>query len=267
MDIKRCLKILGLQSVSSPKQVKKAYRYLVRTWHPDRIAPHSRLKDKAEKKIRNINLAYEQLTAFLSSKDAKNKLKWLGQSSDVNLKSAERNKDTNQHANPQYPKTATYRVFSNSRQRIFKKPTASGLPDAPPKGKYVLFGFLIIFTVVFAFIIHYLLTFDGSNFDNTDSISSILNKLAIDSQQSKSIGQVNSRRRTMTKANSFEKSKLHSILPNEQNTYCAIHLKDGSIMITEVCWKQDNMILFKTANGIFGIETNTVDKIIKKKIK
>jgi len=57
-------KILGLTSGASPGEVKRAYRKLVKAWHPDNF-PHSpQQRQKAEAKIKKINEAYESLKHF-----------------------------------------------------------------------------------------------------------------------------------------------------------------------------------------------------------
>ncbi|MGD2183579.1 DnaJ domain-containing protein [Lusitaniella coriacea] len=54
-------RILGIQPGASPAEIKKAYRKLVKTWHPDGF-PHNRLQQKrAEEKLKQINEAYEAL--------------------------------------------------------------------------------------------------------------------------------------------------------------------------------------------------------------
>jgi len=68
MDIKRCFEILELGPDTSFDEVKQAYKDLVNIWHPDRFSTNPRLIQKAEKKLKEINQAYETLSSFLSSK-------------------------------------------------------------------------------------------------------------------------------------------------------------------------------------------------------
>ena len=98
MDLKKCLEILELENATSLKQIKAAYRNLVRVWHPDRYASDSPHRSKAEEKLRDINIAYEKLTAFLTSKDETNKLTRLNPQPDVRQKSVVRFKKTAQGA-------------------------------------------------------------------------------------------------------------------------------------------------------------------------
>jgi curved DNA-binding protein CbpA len=68
MDIKRCFEILELRPEASIDEAKQAYKDLVNIWHPDRFSNNPRLEQKAEKKLKEINQAYETLSSFLSSK-------------------------------------------------------------------------------------------------------------------------------------------------------------------------------------------------------
>jgi len=68
MDIKRCFEILELNPDASIDEVKQAYKDLVNIWHPDRFSTKPRLKQKAEKKLKEVNQAYETLKSLLPSK-------------------------------------------------------------------------------------------------------------------------------------------------------------------------------------------------------
>jgi tetratricopeptide (TPR) repeat protein len=60
LDINHAYEILGLTPGASQVQVKRAYRQLVKTWHPDRFVDQKQ-KQEAESKIKKINAAYNQL--------------------------------------------------------------------------------------------------------------------------------------------------------------------------------------------------------------
>ncbi len=68
MEIQRCFETLEIPKDSSIEDVHQAYRDLVNIWHPDRVGDNPRLKKKAEEKLKDINLAYEDLNSFLSSR-------------------------------------------------------------------------------------------------------------------------------------------------------------------------------------------------------
>jgi len=68
MEIKKCFEILELDPNASVDEAKQAYKDIVNVWHPDRFSHNSRLKEKAEEKLKEINVAYETVSSLLSSK-------------------------------------------------------------------------------------------------------------------------------------------------------------------------------------------------------
>jgi len=67
MDIEKCFKILEVDRNASPDEIKQAYKDTVNVWHPDRFSSNSRLQQKAEEKLKEVNRAYETLQSYLSS--------------------------------------------------------------------------------------------------------------------------------------------------------------------------------------------------------
>ncbi len=57
-------KILGLPSDADFAQVKKAYKVLVKVWHPDRYQDDPVVQAEANKKLKDINEAYEKISAY-----------------------------------------------------------------------------------------------------------------------------------------------------------------------------------------------------------
>jgi gas vesicle protein len=57
--------VLGIDSTATPEDLKKAYRDLVKQWHPDQFQNNSRLQSNAQEKLQEINEAYRQLQPFI----------------------------------------------------------------------------------------------------------------------------------------------------------------------------------------------------------
>jgi hypothetical protein len=53
--------ILSLEPGCTPEQVREAYKDLVKVWHPDRFANDERLREKAARRLQEINQAYALL--------------------------------------------------------------------------------------------------------------------------------------------------------------------------------------------------------------
>lgn len=66
MDISRALEILNLSQDASGEDIKKAYRCMAKTWHPDKFQ-NPQEKHQAEERIKDINQAYGILKACSAS--------------------------------------------------------------------------------------------------------------------------------------------------------------------------------------------------------
>lgn len=62
--------ILGVEPRASSKELKKAYRGLVRKWHPDRFLRDPQRLNTAKEKLQEINEAYHALLLHLASPKA-----------------------------------------------------------------------------------------------------------------------------------------------------------------------------------------------------
>ncbi len=57
-DLRESYRLLEVEPGASPEEVKRAYRDLVKVWHPDRFADDPRLQSRAQEKLKQINFAY-----------------------------------------------------------------------------------------------------------------------------------------------------------------------------------------------------------------
>ncbi|MCF7765277.1 MAG: DnaJ domain-containing protein [Verrucomicrobia bacterium] len=60
-EILRCFRVLGVQPDANGKVVKKAYRDLVKKWHPDQFGDDPARRTEAEEKLREINIAFDRI--------------------------------------------------------------------------------------------------------------------------------------------------------------------------------------------------------------
>src|SRR5947208_11482863 len=57
---------LGIPKEASAERIKRSYRKLVKIYHPDQFPSRSRVQAEAEKRMRDINVAYSVLSKPLS---------------------------------------------------------------------------------------------------------------------------------------------------------------------------------------------------------
>ena len=55
------LKVLGLPPNATLKEIKQAYKDLITVWHPDRFLNNPRLHEKASEKLKELNVAYNDI--------------------------------------------------------------------------------------------------------------------------------------------------------------------------------------------------------------
>ncbi|MBW2099663.1 MAG: DnaJ domain-containing protein [Deltaproteobacteria bacterium] len=67
MDIQKSFQILEIDPSASIDDAKQAYKIQVKFYHPDRFVEDPQQKQKAEEKLKEVNLAYEQVKSFLSN--------------------------------------------------------------------------------------------------------------------------------------------------------------------------------------------------------
>lgn len=63
-DLSKYFQILEVEPNVSFEEVKSAYKCLVQVWHPDRFAHKPDLQRKADEKLKEINVAFDNLKAY-----------------------------------------------------------------------------------------------------------------------------------------------------------------------------------------------------------
>lgn len=67
-ELNKWYELLGVRPGASLQELKTAHRDMAKVWHPDRFAHDPRLQQKAQEKLKEINEAYDQLTAAKSGR-------------------------------------------------------------------------------------------------------------------------------------------------------------------------------------------------------
>jgi preprotein translocase subunit Sec63 len=67
MNLKNCYNILEIQQAASLTEIKQAYRDMIGIWHPDRYVQNPRLHEKATEKLKELNVAYNELITRMTS--------------------------------------------------------------------------------------------------------------------------------------------------------------------------------------------------------
>jgi ABC-type multidrug transport system fused ATPase/permease subunit len=61
MNLHQCYQLLDLKPPASLGELKLAYKDMVQVWHPDRFSHNPRLQEKAQEKLKEINVAYKMI--------------------------------------------------------------------------------------------------------------------------------------------------------------------------------------------------------------
>ena len=258
MNLQRCLKILELESASTIQEAKRAYKDLVRVWHPDRFANNPRLKKKAGQKLREINLAYKYVRDYLES----NQDRELSKSKHIQLNQPFETDAASNTGNLENHRPAENAHASSENQdppaARFVAAVSKTAPRTSFAGRYVLFAFLCIVVAISALIVYF--------WSHTDKIASKTRGIAsevmesiVDKLESNSVNQKKDPP-VQRAVPVYNGSGNHA----ESEKKFEIHLDSGSIILTEAWWEENNMIVYKVNGGSMGIERSRVKKIVKR---
>lgn len=65
MDLRTCFNMLGIDPQADPAEAKRAYKAMVRRWHPDQFPEGSPAHLQAEERLKQINIAYARVKDHL----------------------------------------------------------------------------------------------------------------------------------------------------------------------------------------------------------
>lgn len=122
MELKRCFEILQLPPEASLKEVREAYRDLVKVWHPDRFTDSFRLKDKAQRQLQEINTAYHQALIHLENRsDRTFKLSGGARSATTRPSPARTPSHTKAQPASKKPATASFSATPSTREILWRR--------------------------------------------------------------------------------------------------------------------------------------------------
>ena len=247
---------MELQSAESLDEVKKAYKILVKVWHPDRFSHDPRLRKKAEDKIQQINSAYEELKCFFDEKCHKINAKSVaGEPLDT---------DVPWQLDKKVDKKADF--TSAPKQEPPVAPTNRKAPPVTARsssfGKYAFFSFLICMALFTVLVLYFLYRMDDSIKD--------LPQMAMETIQEKlkefdaPAPQPHQKEKEPGKDIITVKPKRTDNEPSisaKAKTPCIIYLHSGDYIIAEAWWYNDDMLEYRVKHGIVGIEKKRVKDI------
>lgn len=258
MNLQRCLKILELETSGSLQEAKQAYKDLVRVWHPDRFQSNPRLKQKADLKLREINLAYKYLRSHLEASQAR----------ELSTPKITPPHSPSGSDGPNYSaKSGNHQPGQNSRARVGNSNPVTGPYSVPVAktglgthsiGRYVLLAFLCVFLAISALVVYFL--------SNTDKIASKTQGMASEAME-KIIDRLEKSQPIQKNDSSVQPFIQELSRPtqrDESKSKFEIHLDSGSIIMTEAWWEESDMIMYKVDGGSMGIERSRVKKIVNR---
>jgi hypothetical protein len=258
MNIQRCLEILELESVSSPEELKRAYRALVQIWHPDRFHGNTRLEKNAGEKLREITLAYKHLLTYFdpsqskrlrtSTSDLQDDSMNLAKSNKAVIQSRNQSQNFSSHVNDSHGVRSTqfsgFRLYPARRASLVRR--------------YLKFGFLCLLLGVSGLIVYFLLNMDPITSKTRGPSSEALERLKIGEKKKEVI------KRDGPSVQKITRDPGKELAPLESDNYYEIYLDSGNVIMTESWWQEDDMIMYKKYGGSMGIEKTRVKKIVKR---
>lgn len=258
MDLQRCLIILELETIGSLQDAKRAYKDLVRVWHPDRFQNNARLKYKAEQRLREINLAYKFLCRHIESNQAGE----LSAPNSTLVHASSRDDPTDQSNRSGVPRYGANAPGMARKGQPGTGPSTVPLSKAVPRrsfiGRYVLLAFVFVFLAISALVVYLL--------HNTDEIASRTRGVASEAMDKilEHLEQNQPVEENQAPVKPILEDRARPVKPKKLKPKFAIHLDSGSIIMTEAWWEEGEMIMYRVEGGSMGVESSRVKKIVKR---
>ncbi len=267
MDTRRCLEILELESVTSPEELKQAYRDMVQIWHPDRFHGNPRLQRIASAKIKDINQAYNNLLAYF---DPEQRARLKRSNSPIRGRSSTTDQPYNAE-NQSGDQTGAASAIRNSADPKDSNPTG-GFKVYPAKekssrGKFFLFLAVCFFLVISSLVIYFVLNMDRLTAGTIGVASEAMQKMKMELE--KEVANKLGQNENSPSDNLAPKSDIIDLSkeakPANSLKYFEIYLEGDTIIMTKSWWQEGDMIMYNQFGGTMGVEKSRVKRIVERR--
>ncbi len=266
MDIKRCLEILELESVTSPEELKQAYRDMAKIWHPDRFQDNPRLQKIASTKLSEINEAYKTLLGYF----------------DPELRKRLKRADSRYHeplsgfkhrTHPEHQSAAQNGYFPDENYN-----TGRMNPDPPDSfkiypakkksylGKFLGLFAMCIFLVVSGLVVYFVMNVDRLTAGSISVASDAMQKMKIELEKelANQLGGKGKLPPDTIKPKSDIIDLSQKAEPGQSVKYYEIYLEGDTVVMTKSWWQEGDMIMYTQFGGSMGVEKSRVKQIVER---
>ncbi len=263
MDTRRCLETLELESVTSPDELKQAYRDMVQIWHPDRFPGNPRLQRIADAKLKEINEAYNNLLAYFDP-EQRARLKRLnlptreqsspiGQPGNAESQTGARSANRKSTEPEDSNSTGSFRVYSAQKKSS--------------RSKFFLFLAICFVLVISSLVIYFILNVDRLKASTIGVASEAMQKMKMELEKGAAdkLGQNgNSPPGTLSpQSDIIDLSK--EAKPAKSVIFFEIYLEGDTIIMTKSWWQEGDMIMYNQFGGTMGVEKSRVKRIVERR--
>lgn len=266
MNIRRSLQILELESVTSPEELKQAYRDMAKIWHPDRFQDNPRLQKIASTKLTEINAAYNCLLGYF---DPERRKRLKGSDS----RHPDPSPGFNDRNNPQY-RSNTHTASGDAGMQ----PNRRANPDPPGNfriypakkksflRKFIAFLALCTFLVISGLAVYFVLNMDRLKAGSISAASEAMQKLKIklEKELSDQLGAKTNPPRDTIKPKSDIIDLSRETKPAASLKYFEIYLEGNTVVTTRSWWQEGDMIMYTQFGGSMGVEKSRVKQIVER---